>query len=314
MQSADTLKVLKDTLLNEGHLRKIQEFTQETASNTAFSFWREADFWEYMAIGLSVVAILLAVITAISQWKTERNTRMSLSMKTQVYESILKLLLRDLYRIQCDLLALQIILKEDNFQSYPAERCLKRMMIKFDDSNLGSFLVVFNRENKGVAEKCYLKMQDINETIQNYNINVEMLMNHLKDSSIETSTKSFDFSLIYNDIAFISKNVIEAIEFIYGKDSDINSYLLDYAKSALEKFRQSKNYLNIRESCEDLNKYDDDITQILNRYFKEINKEANKETNVVPTEEFKSLAYELISSEIKHNDSDIRRNLIKFKS
>lgn len=63
---------IKDTLLNEDHLIKIQEFTQETASNTAFSFWREADFWEYLAIFLSILAILLAVITAVSQWKTER--------------------------------------------------------------------------------------------------------------------------------------------------------------------------------------------------------------------------------------------------
>ena len=68
MQSIDTLKTIKDTLLNEGHLGKIQEFTQETASNTAFSFWREAAFWEYIAIGLSVIAIFLAVITAIAQW------------------------------------------------------------------------------------------------------------------------------------------------------------------------------------------------------------------------------------------------------
>lgn len=147
MQSIDTLKTIKDTLLNEGHLRKIQEFTQETASNTAFCFWREADFWEYMAIILSVIAIFLAVITAIAQWKTERNTRMSLSMKTQVYESIFKSLLNDLYRIQCDILSLQIVLMEDDFQSYPTERYLKYMMIEFDNSNLDSFLVVFNKKS-----------------------------------------------------------------------------------------------------------------------------------------------------------------------
>ena len=57
MQYTDTLKTIKDTLLNEEHLKKIQEFTQATASNTAFSFWREGDFWEYMAISLSVLAI-----------------------------------------------------------------------------------------------------------------------------------------------------------------------------------------------------------------------------------------------------------------
>lgn len=68
---------------------------------------------------------------------------MSLSMKTQVYESIFKSLLNDLYRIQCDILSLQIVLMEDDFQSYPTERYLKYMMIEFDNSNLDSFLVVF---------------------------------------------------------------------------------------------------------------------------------------------------------------------------
>ena len=147
MQYTDTLKTIKDTLLNEEHLKKIQEFTHLTASNTAFSFWREGDFWEYMAISLSVLAILLAIITAIAQWKTERNTRMSLSMKTQVYESIFRSLLNDLYRIQCDILSLQIVLMENDFKSYPTEQYLKNMMIKFDDSNLDSFLVVFNKQH-----------------------------------------------------------------------------------------------------------------------------------------------------------------------
>lgn len=211
MQSIDTLKTIKDTLLNEGHLRKIQEFTQETASNTAFSFWREADFWEYIAIGLSVIAIFLAVITAIAQWKTERNTRMSLSMKTQVYESIFKSLLNDLYRIQCDILSLQIVLMEDDFQSYPTERYLKYMMIEFDNSNLDSFLVVFNKKYKSEAEEHYLKMQEINRLTQNYNINIEMLIEHLKDYSISTETKLIDFSIINNSIGFLSREIIQTV-------------------------------------------------------------------------------------------------------
>ena len=236
MQSTDTLKTITDSLLNEGHLRKIQEFTQETASNTAFSFWREADFWEYMAIGLSVIAILLAVVTAIAQWKTERNTRMALSMKTQVYESIFKSLLNDLYRIQCDILSLQIVLIEDNFLSYPTERYLKCMMIKFDDSNLDSFLIVFNEKYKREAEEHYLRMQEItNRHIRNYNANVEMLMKHLKDSSIDINTKLLDFSIIYNSIGFLSREIIQIAKSIYGENSDVGGpSLLHYVKTVLD--------------------------------------------------------------------------------
>ena len=306
MQSIDTLKTIKDTLLNEGHLRKIQEFTQETASNTAFSFWREADFWEYIAIGLSVIAIFLAVITAIAQWKTERNTRMFLSMKTQVYESIFKSLLNDLYRIQCDILSLQIVLMEDDFQSYPTERYLKYMMIEFDNSNLDSFLVVFNKKYKSAAEEHYLKMQEINRLTHNYNVNIEMLMEHLKDSSIDINTKLLDFSIVNKSISFLSQEIIQTAQFIYGKNSDVGSSLLHYIKRALDFYQLSEDHMNSKDYYINLKKHEDIIAPVLNDYF--------KHTNIISTEEAILLAYKLISYEIGKSDSGVRRNLIKLKS
>lgn len=306
MQYTDTLHIVKDTLGDEEHLKMIQEFTQKTASNTAFSFWREADFWEYLAIGLSFLAIVLAVVTAILQWKTERNTRMSLSMKNQVYESIFKLLLNDLYRIQCDILSLQIILIENDFQSYPTKRYLKKMMIKFDDSNLDSFLVVFNKEDKGEAEEHYLKMREINRLIHNYNVNLEILMEHLKDSSVDTSTKLFDFSIINNNICFLSKKIIQTAESIYGKNSDVGTSLLHYVKKALEFYQSSETNITSIDSYTNLKKYEDIINPVLNNYF--------EYTNTISTNEAMLLAYRLISNEIDKNDSDVKNNLIKFKT
>lgn len=291
--------------MNEGHLRKIQEFTQETASNTAFSFWREVDFWEYMAIALSVLAILLAAVTAVSQWKTERNTRMSLSMKTQVYESIFKSLFNDLYRIQCDILSLQIALVEDGFLSYPTERYLKKMMIKFDASNLDSFLVVFDKKCKDKTEGHYLMMHEIDRLIQNYNVNIEMLMEHLKDSSIDIDTKLFDFSVINNSISFLSRKIIKTSEFIYGNNSDVGSSLLYYVKSVLDYFQSSENHITSKDCCVNLRKYEDIIAPVFNNYF--------KQTNIISTEEVTLLAYRLISYEIEDKDSGVMRNLIRLK-
>lgn len=308
MLSIDTLKTINDTLLNEEHLMNIQKFTQETAFNTSFSFWREADFWEYLAISLSVVAILLAVITAISQWKTERNTRMSLSMKTQVYESIFKLLLNDLYRIQCDILSLQIILMENDFQSYPSERYLKNMIIKFDDSNLDSFLAVFNKKYRSEAEEHYLKMCDINYEIHKYNINIEMLMEHLKDVSIDVNTKLKDFHTIYYSILRLSKEIIHTTKIIYGKNSNIGDpSFSDYVKKALLEFCQpSPLDINYKADCVHLKKHESVIVPIINNYF--------SQTNITYTEDAKSLTYKLIYDEIEKSDSNVRRNLIKFKS
>lgn len=303
MQYTDTLKTIKDTLLNEEHLKKIQEFTQATASNTAFSFWREGDFWEYMAICLSVLAILLAIITAIAQWKTERNTRISLSMKTQVYESIFRSLLNDLYRIQCDILSLQIVLMENDFKSYPTERYLKNMMIKFDDSNLDSFLVVFNKQHKGKAEEDYLKMREINnEQIRKYNANIEMLIEHLKDSSIDSNAKLFEFSIINNSLGYLGHKIIQTAKFIYGEVSDVgSSSLLQYVKRAIDFYQLNENHITFQDYYDNLKKYEDIITPVFRVFF--------ENTGIESTEEMKILAYKLISDEIE----DSKRNLIKLK-
>lgn len=306
MATTDSLKIFKDTPWDEEYLRMIRKFTQETASNTSFSFWREADFWEYMAISLSILAIILSVITAILQWQTERNTRMSLSMKTQVYESILKSLLNDLFRIQCDILSLQIILMENDFQSYPSDRYLKKMIIKFDDSNLDSFLVIFNKKYKNESEEQYLRMQEINRLIRDYNINIEMLIEHLKDSSIDRSTKLLDFSMINNSIGFLSQKIIQTAEFIYGKNSNINSSLSHYVKKALIFFQSDKKHLTSKNDYVNLKKYENIITYVLNDYFKYI--------NITSTEEGMLLAYILISYETNKCDSDLIRNTIKFMS
>lgn len=306
METTDSLKIFKDIQWNEEYLRMIRKFTQETASNTSFSFWREADFWEYMAISLSILAIVLSVITAILQWQTERNTRMSLSMKAQVYESILKSLLNDLFRIQCDILSLQIILMENDFQSYSTDRYLKKMIINFDDSNLDSFLVVFNKKYKNESEEQYLRMQEINRLIRDYNINIEMLIEHLKDSSIDRSTKLLDFSMINNSIGFLSKQIIQTAEFIYGKNSNMSSSLSHYVKKALIFFQSDKNHLTSKNDYVNLKKYENIITYVLNDYFKYI--------NITSTEEGMLLAYILISYETNNSDSDLIRNIIKFMS
>ena len=303
MQYTDTLKTIKDTLLNEEHLKKIQEFTQATASNTAFSFWREGDFWEYMAISLSVLAILLAIITAIAQWKTERNTRISLSMKTQVYESIFRSLLNDLYRIQCDILSLQIVLMENDFKSYPTERYLKNMMIKFDDSNLDSFLVVFNKQHKGKAEEDYLKMREINnEQIRKYNANIEMLIEHLKDSSIDSNAKLFDFSIINTSLGYLGHKIIQTAKFIYGKDTDVgSSSILQYVKRALNFYQLNENHITSKGYYDNLKKHEDIITPVLRNFF--------EKTGIEYTEEMKILAYKLIADEIEES----KRILIRLK-
>lgn len=149
-------------------------------------------------------------------------------------------------------------------------------------------------------------MQEINRLTQNYNINIEMLIEHLKDSSISTETKLIDFSIINNSIGFLSREIIQTAKFIYGTNSNVGPSLLHYVKRALDFYQLSEDHMNSKDYYINLKKHEDIIAPVLNDYF--------KHTNIISTEEAILLAYKLISYEIGKSDSGVRRNLIKLKS
>ena len=131
-------------------------------------------------------------------------------------------------------------------------------------------------------------------------------MEHLKDSSVDTSTKLFDFSIINNNICFLSKKIIQTAESIYGKNSDVGTSLLHYVKKALEFYQSSETNITSIDGYTNLKKYEDIINPVLNNYF--------EYTNTISTNEAMLLAYRLISNEIDKNDSDVKNNLIRFKT
>lgn len=149
-------------------------------------------------------------------------------------------------------------------------------------------------------------MQEINRLTHNYNVNIEMQMEHLKDSSIDINTKLLDFSIVNKSISFLSQEIIQTAQFIYGKNSDVGSSLLHYIKRALDFYQLSEDHMNSKDYYINLKKHEDIIAPVLNDYF--------KHTNIISTEEAILLAYKLISYEIGKSDSGVRRNLIKLKS
>ena len=111
-------------------------------------------------------------------------------------------------------------------------------------------------------------------------------MEHLKDTSIDINTKLFDFSIINNDISYLSNKIIETAEFIYGKNTDVGSSILHYVKKALDFYQSNKDQITTMDYFVSLKKYEDIISPVLNGYF--------KYTNIVSTEDATLLAYILM--------------------
>ena len=132
-------------------------------------------------------------------------------------------------------------------------------------------------------------------------------MKHLKDSSIDINTKLLDFSIIYNSIGFLSREIIQIAKSIYGENSDVGGpSLLHYVKTVLDFYPSSKNHITSKDDYVNLKKYEDIIDSVFNDYF--------KYTNISNTKEIMLSTYKLISYELENSGSGVKRNLIKFKS
>ena len=134
---------------------------------------------------------------------------------------------------------------------------------------------------------------------------IEMLMEHLKDPSIDKNTKLFDFSVINNNISFLSQKILQTAVFIYGKNSDVTTSLLHYVKKALEYYQEGEINTTSMDCYINLKKYEKIIIPILNNYF--------EHTNIKSTKDIMLLSYRLISNEIDMKDSDVINSLIDFK-
>lgn len=181
--------------------------------------WLKDDwnFYGFFTFALAITAFIVSVMsyrytrkTYYSQTMTESNTS-KLSREEQ--KALLSDMIRHFYRNYVVSLTLRVKLeagkrnktkdgKNKHFTGYPSEEHLKKMMVNLNDIHLNLFYK--EEESHQLMNKLYVMLR-------NYNLELDVICDHLKSQSIDYTTKSRDLDTLAFKCFYLTKEITQLI-------------------------------------------------------------------------------------------------------
>ena len=175
--------------------------------------WIKDDWnvYGWVAFAIAFLSLIVTAVTLWAQMRTEKNTS-KLSREEQ--KALLSDMIRHLYRNYVVSLTLRVKLesgkrgktkddKNNNYTGYPSEEHLKKMMVNLQDIHLN----LFYKEND-----FHQLMNKLYVMLRNYNIEIDVICDHLKSQTIDYATKSRDLETL----AFKCHNLTKEITKLIG--------------------------------------------------------------------------------------------------
>lgn len=156
--------------------------------------------WDWLAIIIASLSLVIALMTFHSQKNTENNT-------TKLSDEGQRLLLIDYLRhFYCNhviLLTLENLFENKYDTHYPSEEHLLKLKVDQDAIHLESF----NRD----ASR-YGQMHKLLLMLRNYNIDIDVAVRHLTDPKLNKDFKVRDFNALITKTKTLSQNIYDKIE------------------------------------------------------------------------------------------------------
>lgn len=200
----------------------ILQVEHNTRQNWLKDNWNAYGLLTYI---LSIIALFVSACsfyytkkTFFSQTKTESNTS-KLSREEQ--KALLSDMIRHFYRNYVVSLTLRVKLeagkrsktkdgKNKNFTGYPSEEHIKKLMVNLNDVHLNLFYK--EEESHQMMNKLYVMLR-------NYNLELDVICDHLKSQSIDYATKSRDLDTLAFKCFYLTKEITRLIGNIwYGNE------------------------------------------------------------------------------------------------
>jgi uncharacterized protein YacL (UPF0231 family) len=195
--AADSVSAAIQNHLNEATLDSIfsaiREYTGQTASHTEKSF-----LWDQVCV-LGLVSLAASVYTIRSIFTQERLT-------PDAYRALLYDLVRHLYRNKICTLAMWTkynFYQKQNEKYYPSDEHYMKLQIPGSDIRPDQYS--YHKTRWGEAHELEL-------LFRNYNVEIEVALNHIKDDSVDEETKQRDFRTLYFKTGYLSKRIVDFIE------------------------------------------------------------------------------------------------------
>lgn len=207
-------KKTEEDLLNE------YEAMTQIADNTRQNFLKDDwNVYGWVAFFIALFSLIVSGVTLYAQWRTEDNTK-KLNMGEQ--KALLSDMIRHFYRNYVVSLSLRVKLeagrrgkkKSPNYTGYPSEEHIKKMMINLNDVHLN----LFYKENER-----YQQMNKLYVMMRNYNIELDVICDHLKSQTIDYATKSRDLQTLCFKCDKLTEDITRLIGSIWHNNE--NAYI-----------------------------------------------------------------------------------------
>lgn len=221
--------------------------------NTQADFYRD-DFniIAIISIVISLVSFIFSVATYKEQKGTKNNTK-KISQDTQ--RNLMNDLVRHLYRNYVITYALRTKLDEINFNGYPSEEHLCKLKIPMENIHLEAFFG---------CEKNYELMHDLYLKLRNYNEEVSVTLNHLKDKQVDINTKVRDLDTLEFKVSFLTERIVETEYEIWGNQIKVKEGILHCLDIGINNVTSAKSNI-YNEGCDDFRRIS--IESVNNTYY-----------------------------------------------
>ncbi|MDR1527802.1 MAG: hypothetical protein LBS46_09090 [Dysgonamonadaceae bacterium] len=212
----DRLKTIKQEtsavfIPNDSAVSQIAKSTQKTAENTLPSEW-DKPFMKMWNWWFSLIAALGTIATMVSIWWTYNKRQ----IQKDVQKNILIDLIRHLYRNKIVVCTLRWKLSEKEKKPhtrktsiekynlcYPSEEHVLKLKILPEDLHLDKF------EN---APKHYDKLHEMELLFRNYNVEIDVALEHLKQKEMPKEIKERDLGTLEFKSQHLTKKIVELMK------------------------------------------------------------------------------------------------------
>ena len=181
------------------------------------------NIYDWIAVLIALLSLIIAFSsfyvafkTLKSQRQTEKNTLPVINLDIQRFQ--LCDLIRKLLDGHMRLTALWHLLNTYAFKVYPTERILRLIKIPQDIIHIEIFY------NNYVHYRC---MQGLIDMIDDYNISIDILENHLKDSSVDSDFLYKEFFHVTNKNDSLAEAWDKIMTIVFGYNKDDKASLFD---------------------------------------------------------------------------------------
>lgn len=170
--------------------------------------WRY-DGWNLFGIITFLIAsgsLTAAIITFLSQRKTEKNTK---KLSQDMQRCLLNELLRHLYRNYVILYSIRTKLDDVDFKGYPSEEHFKKFKIPLNNIHLDSF---YGKDRE------FRLMHILYLNLRNYNEEIDVAEQHFLNPAISRDVKVEDLDTLEFKIYYLTERIVDTIRNIWGEE------------------------------------------------------------------------------------------------